>query len=158
MSAILRPVIPLLLVAVASLLTSCGSFNKQWEEAIGSNYTGVEGPWEGTWKSDMNGHNGKLRAVVTKKSPTEYEFVYWATWGDVFSGSFPAVHTLKAKGKGYELSGTEDLGALGGVYTFAGGIDEKNYKATYKSSKGDHGVFEMARPVVEKKNKPQPAP
>ncbi|MEM9481304.1 MAG: hypothetical protein AAGA58_16765 [Verrucomicrobiota bacterium] len=109
---------------------------------------GIEGAWEGTWLSNMNGHNGKLRGVVTKKSDTEYEFLYWASWGKIFSGSFPAVHTVvpAEDGDGFTLSGTEDLGALGGVYTFEGSIDEEKYEATYKSSRKDHGVFEMTRP------------
>ena len=136
------------LLAIVALLSSCGSFDKKWEKALNNKYTGIEGPWEGTWKSDFNGHHGKLRGIVTKKSATEYEFLYWATWARIFSGSFPSVHTVTPKGQGFELSGKEDLGALGGVFNFSGSIDAKNYKATYKSSKGDHGVFQMTRPAV----------
>ncbi|MEM6278702.1 MAG: hypothetical protein AAF733_04440, partial [Verrucomicrobiota bacterium] len=52
----------------AFLLTSCASFEKQWDAAVADYQSGAvrtpEGPWTGSWTTSTNGHTGDLRAIV----------------------------------------------------------------------------------------------
>jgi len=137
------------------LLASCTDFKKAWAEELEK--AGAEkaaphdltGAWEGTWTSKMNGHNGKLRCIVTKQKDGQYEFHYWAQWQRVLSGSFTANYKVVEKGEKYTVTGEKDLGKLGGKFTHKGTATSDTFTATYKSDVGDHGVFELKRPKVK---------
>ena len=76
---------------VCLLLAGCTDFKKVWAQEMqkpAQKRVDLTGPWEGTWKSDFNGHNGKLRCIITKQPDGQYEFHYWAQWQKVLSGSF----------------------------------------------------------------------
>ena len=49
----------------------CSSFNRDWEQATGVGFQGVEGRWTGSWHSDYNQHNGPLRCKKIKKDGSE---------------------------------------------------------------------------------------
>jgi hypothetical protein len=145
----------LLTLTFALGLTLCFSscsigFNRDWTRAAATNATApasLEGAWKGTWISEVNGHHGQLRAVVTaipgKTPPSDYDFRYHATYKTILSGSYTTRHHVDAKGA---LSGSQDLGSLvGGVFTYEGKVTPTEFRATYKSS-SDHGLFEMKRP------------
>ena len=131
---------------ITLVFSNCTSFRSDWKEAMSEPFEGIEGPWDGTWKSDFNGHNGRLRCVVTKTEDDTYEFHYWATWAGVLNGSFRADHEVTPDGEKFALEGEKDLGALGGKFTFTGSMTGDHYKAEYRSSGDDFGVFELKRP------------
>lgn len=146
-------------LSLSLALASCSiGYNRDWSNAAASDATthpkNLEGAWTGTWKSNADGHTGKLRAIV-KKMPTEagqpekYAFRYHATWANILSGTITAEHQAVPSGKKKDgvvrLSGEKDLGRLGGVYSFTGAASPREFKADY-SSKLDKGVFEMQRP------------
>jgi hypothetical protein len=147
-------------LALSFTLASCSTgYNKDWQAAAATDATrhpkNLEGAWTGTWRSNKDGHTGKLRAIVTKlptdaNQPEKYSFRYHATWANIISGVITAEHQAthpgKKKGNVLELSGEKDLGRLGGVYSFIGTASPTEFKADYKS-KLDKGVFEMKRPV-----------
>jgi hypothetical protein len=147
-------------LALSSTLASCSiGYNKDWNAAAVTDATrhpkNLEGAWTGTWKSNHDGHTGKLRAIVTKiptaaGQPDKYNFRYHATWANIISGVINAEHEAIPVGKKKDgiatLSGEKDLGRLGGVYGFTGVASPIEFKADYKS-KLDKGVFEMKRPV-----------
>jgi hypothetical protein len=147
------------LVAVAiftvAILSGCTDFKKIWAEELGKpaqKRSDLTGPWEGTWKSDVNGHNGKLRCIITKQDDGAYEFHYWAQWQKVLSGSFKQNYEVvenKRKRGTFTFEGERDLGKLGGTFTHKGTATAKTLKATYASEMGDHGVFELARPQAK---------
>jgi hypothetical protein len=110
----------------------------------------LAGRWEGTWKSEHNGHSGRLRAIVDRVDANAYRIEYDG-W---FFGILRYTHGMNVTatpapdgGKTIRFSGEEDLGALaGGVYRYDGTADGTEFKSTYQS-KDDHGRFEMKRPT-----------
>jgi hypothetical protein len=140
----------LFFIFLASSLSSCSiGFNKQWHEAASllPKPKDASGAWVGTWRSEVSGHHGELKAVVTatpsKSAPHDLTFRYRATYAKILSGSFTTIHHVDGPGK---LTGSEDLGSFaGGVYRYEGKVTPTEFKATYTSAK-DHGVFEMKRP------------
>jgi len=150
----------LVLAAGAACLSfsSCTDFKQQWKLAIeesakiNGKHADLTGPWEGTWTSDTNGHNGKLRAIITKQPDGQFEFHYWAQWQKVLSGSFKENYPVEAKKDGsFTFQGEKDLGKLGGKFSHQGSATATNFKATYDSEMGDKGVFELQRPTVVEK-------
>ena len=135
---------------LASSLSNCSTgFNQQWHEAAAllPKPNDARGAWVGTWRSEVSGHHGELKAVVTaipsKSAPHEFNFRYHATYAKILSGSFTTIHHVDSRGK---LTGSEDLGSFaGGVYRYEGKVTPTEFQATYTSAK-DHGVFEMKRP------------
>ncbi len=127
------------------LLSGCASFKREWKAALAQPHAGIEGPWEGSWTSGFNAHSGLLRCVVTHKGGENYEMHYYARWGPFLSASFRSIYKAKRNDDAYQLSGSKDLGALGGTYHFTGTATENDFKADYKSDGSDFGTFEMKR-------------
>lgn len=132
---------------VLSLLTSCGSeFRSAWKKA--GTTQGVEGRWEGTWLSAVNGHHGTLRCVVSEPTNAkgDHDFFYRATWKSILSGSYKAVHQVQAKKDGsYVFKGDHVMPEwAGGKYHYEGTIKGDEFDAFYKCAI-DHGTFTMKR-------------
>lgn len=138
----------ILVCALVCVMTGCSSFNKEWRAAAKSTPApnSIEGRWQGEWRSEHNGHHGKLRAVVTQASPTTYRAHYKATYKTILHFSYVAtLHGAETNGA-VALEGEADLGKLaGGVYTYKGTASPTNFQSAYKS-KYDHGQYEMNRP------------
>ena len=54
------------------IAAGCSSFDRDWKQAAGQEFEGMEGRWIGRWHSDHNQHNGVLRCLVTKKEDSTY--------------------------------------------------------------------------------------
>jgi hypothetical protein len=132
------------------LLSSCSlSFNREWKSAIKTGpYSGtVEGAWEGTWKSDVNGHNGRLRSVVgpVKNAEGEHSFHYHATWAKILSGGYRADHRVRNIKGVFVFQGQHKLpGWAGGLYTYEGTVNGDDFEARYECDL-DKGTFRMKR-------------
>ena len=139
-------------LACSLLLTACVGFERNWQRAQRAHpapHRGLEGVWEGSWKSGANGHSGGLRCIVRKTGADRYEFYYWATWARVLSGGFKIeVEAVEKDGK-WSFSGDKDLGKLGGAFSHEGEATAQELKATFKSDRGDHGTFQLTRPKGE---------
>lgn len=140
-----------LLSLTGILLTSCGTFERDWKQSVADYQAGTiaapAGPWTGTWTTATNGHTGNLRAIVTPsdKTPGEYDFRYHATWKRILSGTYTVSYPVKRSGGIYHADGEEDLG-LFGTFGHKARITAKRFEATYSNDKGDLGTFEMTRP------------
>jgi hypothetical protein len=133
------------------LLAGCSSFNREWKDALKEQKaaTGLGGPWEGHWVSDVNGHNDRLRCVITEQSTNQYDAHFHATYKKVFHFGYTVPLQVRTEGDHYIFSGEADLGTMaGGLYTYEGNATGTNFFSTYKS-KYDHGKFEMSRPAVK---------
>ena len=142
------------LVLFSAILTLSGcstSFNREYKSALSQPIPdSPAGPWEGRWLSDKNGHTGKLRAVLTKRSSEEYDAFFHATYWKIFRASY----RVPLKIEGTTLSGEADLGWLsGGRYTYQGEVTPSTFFSTYKM-KYDHGTFEMNRPATAVPSQP----
>lgn len=140
-------------LGIALLLCGCSSFNRDWSSAVKQPIpaNNLSGPWEGRWISDVNGHNDKLRCLITEKSSNAYEANFHATYKSVFHFGYTVPLQVQQKGSNFVFSGEADLGKMaGGVYTYQGAATATNFFSTY-DSKYDHGKFEMHRPAPDLK-------
>lgn len=135
------------LLGLLFLLTGCSSFNREWKAAAKSPQPdGIEGAWDGTWLSDHNGHNGRLRAIITRTEGDGYHARFHATYMRILTFGQAVDLRVKQEGTNFVLSGTADLGkGYGGVYTYEGNSSPEAFYSTYECSI-DHGTFRMKRP------------
>ena len=127
----------------------CSSFDRDWKQAAGQEFQGMEGRWIGRWHSDHNQHNGVLRCLVTKTEGDTYHTRFHAKykWG-ILTVSYPydMDMTLTQNGSSYQFTGEADLGKLaGGVYQYNGTGTTNRIEINYRSPK-DHGTFKLDRP------------
>lgn len=150
----MKHLLPTVLALVLALsFSSCSTrFNHDWKKAAASTETtaphDVTGAWHGTWKSAATGHQGTLKAVVSKLDDRNntYAFLYRATWRRILSAPFKAEHTVKRQGGNFVLTGQHNLGPLfGGIYHYDGTATSTMFKCNYRCNIDD-GIFEMQRP------------
>jgi len=139
----------LFLFCLTVLLSSCSlSFKREWKAALKNGpQTGIEGAWEGTWKSDANGHHGRLRSVVgpKKNQAGDHSFHYHATWAGILSGSYRADHRVRTEKGHLVFQGEHQMpGWAGGLYTYSGTVKGDEFSAQYECSM-DKGTFQMKR-------------
>lgn len=138
----------LLAVVALLLLTGCSSFNREWS-AAGKSPTPADsmtGRWEGRWSSDVNGHNGALRCIISPVTNDVVRAQFRATYLKVARFSYTVPLQVTASNGVWHFCGEENLGVMaGGVYRYAGAANSTNFNATY-TSKHDWGVFRMTRP------------
>lgn len=128
------------------LVCGCSSFNHDWRKATPVAPDSIEGRWEGSWISDVNGHHGKLRCLLTREEDSRYRARFRATYWKVFRFSYAVPLEFHPHDTGWELNGEANLGKLaGGVYYYEGRASLTNLYSTYRS-KYDHGRFELRRP------------
>lgn len=135
-------------ILVVLLLCGCSSFNRAWHQAeqTPTPPDSIAGRWEGKWLSDVNGHTGRLRCLLTPKNDTIYTARFRATYWKIFRYSYQVDLQFEMRDGLAHLKGEENLGWLaGGVYQYSGNVTPTNFQSTYSSSY-DHGVFEMTRP------------
>jgi hypothetical protein len=149
---IMKFVLILFAAAIAVGLSSCAnSYTRGFAEASSAlprPPTNAEGPWLGTWKSDVNGHTGPLWCIVQPAPgrPGEYDFRYRAGWGVLKFGDY--THTTPAKPAAdgsLKLRGEMVLPGGLGTYQVAGRVTRDSFSATYQSE-GDSGAMTLKRP------------
>lgn len=138
-----------LLPLVACLTTiGCSTFNRDWKAAAVTSAPAndIAGRWQGTWRSEVNGHTDKLRCLVTKQSETSYTARFHAKYHKILSFGYTVNLAVKESGGVFHFQGEANLGKLaGGLYDYAGDASATNFFSTYRC-KYDHGIFQMARP------------
>jgi hypothetical protein len=136
-------------VLVVLLLTGCSTFNYEWRrEAKKPTPTNdITGRWEGSWLSDKNGHEGRLRCIITPETNGVFQAKFYATYQKWLHFGYTVPMTVRASTNRVAFDGSVDLGKLaGGVYRYTGYTTPTNFFSTYKC-KYDHGTFRMARPT-----------
>lgn len=139
------------LTLAALCLSGCSTrFNRQWNKptvtpAAQTSPTSLPGRWEGGWLSGKNGHQGKLRCIVTPLENGKYEFYYWATYWKLFRATYKIdASAVEIDGK-HQISGERNLGRIfGGTYTHTGEAANGAISATYKC-RIDHGAFDLSK-------------
>jgi hypothetical protein len=129
--------------------TGCSSFHKEWKAATKAPVpaNSIDGPWTGEWRSERNGHHGKLRCVMTKTSDTTYRAHFRANFFKICRFTYAATLTGRETNGVVALQGEANLGKLaGGVYKYEGRVTPTEFQSTY-ASKHDHGNYQMSRPV-----------
>ena len=136
--------LPVILLFAAS--GCCCSFHREWNAAAQCPPSdGLEGRWEGTWCSNSNGHNGKLKAVFKRSSPNCYKAYYYATFAGCIPFWMETDMQVRQAGSVYHLGGEQDLGCLaGGKFEYNGTARSGRFRANF-SALDDHGIFSMSR-------------
>jgi hypothetical protein len=129
----------------------CTSFDHDWHKATSSSSPDdLQGRWQGTWLSDVNGHNGELRCLITKTSDGFYRARFHARYQRVLSFGYTVPLKAEPVTNGFKFSGDADLGWLkGGIYHYEGNATATNFFSTY-GCKYDHGTFQMSRPTTNR--------
>lgn len=133
--------------AVALSLTGCSSFHKEWKAASKAPIpSGVNGLWEGEWRSEKNGHHGSLRCILEQTSPATFRAHFRAKYMKVLRYTYVATLTGQETNGVIHLKGSADLGKLaGGVYTYESTVTPAEFDSTY-ACKWDNGGYRMTRP------------
>lgn len=151
------PAMPFRLILFAASvvlpLSSCGtgSYSRGFAESSAAMVrppVRAEGPWQGSWKSAVNGHHGPLWCMVQPSPgrPGHYDFRYRAGWGILQFGDY--THTVPAslaRDGSLRLSGAMILPAGLGTYRVAGQLTRETFVASYQSA-SDRGTMELRRP------------
>ncbi len=130
------------------ILTGCSTFNRDWNEEPARVIipTDISGHWQGSWRSEVNGHHGALRCIVRQEDEHHYQARYRAIYGKIFSFEYTVPITVERSRDLFTFKGEANLGKLaGGIYDYEGTASPTNFYSTYRS-KYDHGVFQMTRP------------
>ena len=141
-------------VTALVLVTSSGcsivsGFHRDWNSACCCrNRCDVAGCWQGCWNSDCTGHEGNLKAIITRQDACHYEARFRGTFFKVIPFQYRMNLTGVPHGDHYDLSGEKDLGRLLGVYRFRGYSTPSNFVAYY-TSKDDRGKFLMTRRTAD---------
>jgi hypothetical protein len=139
----------LALIGVLPMLTGgCTSFDHDWQKAARQfpSPDDLQGRWQGTWVSEVNGHTDTLRCVITKKDDGIYQARFLARYHKVLSFGYTVPLKVESGTNELKFNGDANLGWLkGGVYHYEGHATATNYFSTY-SCKYDHGTFQMSRP------------
>ena len=138
----------LLLFVVIAGLAGCSRFNRDWRAAQPANppTSGIDGRWQGTWLSAANGHEGELRAILTRTLEDTYHARFRARFWGIMAYCYSLDLEVQPGPPGYwRLEGGADLGRLaGGRYECRGTASTNELFATY-DSKRDHGRFSLSR-------------
>jgi hypothetical protein len=105
----------------------------------------IVGRYEGCWRSDKNGHNGRMTAEVCRIDNCSYRIVFRGTFWKVFPFRYAqsfAVSGTDAAGR--NLQATRFLGPLLGTFDCHAVVNGNQMTATFQS-KGDWGVFLLER-------------
>ncbi len=129
-------------------LSGCTSFHRDWRKAAATPgpAAGIEGRWQGSWVSGVNGHHGRLRCLVSRLDRGQYQARFHAKYQKIFSFGYTASLAVEEHNGLFRFRGEADLGRLaGGKYQYEGTATATNYSSTYRS-KYDYGTFQMVRP------------
>jgi hypothetical protein len=142
------PLVGFAALLAALFVTGCSTFNYEWRRVVrvGTATNDVVGAWEGKWVSNLNGHNGKLRCLITRETNGVLNARFYATYKRILRFGYTVPLEARGTDNGVAFLGSADLGKLaGGVYKYSGYATPTNFFSTYES-KYDHGTFEMLRP------------
>jgi hypothetical protein len=129
-------------------LGGCSSFNRDWKAAAVTTAPGddVEGRWLGAWLSEVNGHTGQLRCLLSRDTSGRYQARFHAKYRKIFSFGYTVPLTVEATNRVFKFQGDADLGwYAGGLYHYEGQVSPTNFFSTYRCA-ADHGTFQLTRP------------
>jgi hypothetical protein len=141
-----------LLHLLAPLVTSCRGFQEAWSSAPAATPGDpLTGRWDGDWRSDANGFQGPLRAVMIRLDEHRWRATFHATFAKVLKACYSTDLMIDCAPEGTgapsacTFKGSSDLGTFGGgVYDYAGEIAGDLFTSTFRS-RTDHGTFRMRR-------------
>jgi hypothetical protein len=130
---------------LAALVNNASDFKRRWNQDAPppTAANDLQGRWQGEWISEVNGHRGALRCVLTRGDDGNYKAAFHAVYARILRVCYTVpLHGQWIDGK-LKLEGDADLGPLaGGVYRYQGEAEEAEFVCLY-NCKYDHGTFRM---------------
>lgn len=129
-------------------VTGCSSFEKNWTAAVAEKIDrgNPAGRWEGHWSSDVTGHRGPVRCMVTHAAEGKYQARFRARYAIVLTTEREVELDASQRGGLWHFSGEENLGLLaGGRHAYRGKASANQLFVTYESAR-DRGTLELERP------------
>lgn len=139
------------LLVVGLLLNGCSTFNRDWKSAAATTepVDGIQGRWQGAWLSDVSGHTGRLRCLLTRDAAGRYQARFHAKYKKILSFGYTVPLTVEATNHAFRFHGEADLGwYAGGLYHYEGQVSPTVFLSNYRCL-ADHGTFQMTRPRPE---------
>src|ERR1051325_6215803 len=98
------------------LVNGCSTFNRDWKRTANAQPAqssdpndAILGRWEGTWKSDMNGHTDRLRCLVTRQD-AGFRARFHANYKKIFTFTYAVPLRVEQRGAQSHFSGEANLG------------------------------------------------
>lgn len=136
------------MLAGSSGCTALSGFHHNWNThaCCTEASTDLAGSWEGKWESRASGHQGNLRAIITRGEEGRYYARFHARFWKLFTYEYSVPMTAVEEEDGrLHFTGQAYLGELaGGMYYYDGYATATTFVASYRCSK-DHGCFSMCR-------------
>ena len=111
----------------------------------GGELTNLTGNWSGSWKSDISGHEGPLKAKFTVSNETKIQARFTGRFFKLVPFRFNVTLDVVSQKDGVtKLQGKQDLGRALGVYHYDVIYKGDEFIANYKTDK-DKGVFEVSK-------------
>jgi len=132
---------------LAAVFNSRSAFQDQWRryERLENRPHGISGRWIGEWRSDLSGHHGELKCVLTPVSSERWRAYFFARYSRLFRVGYVTDLKTKSADGHTQLEAEEDLGTLaGGGYRCEGEATATEFNCKY-SCKYDRGVFLLKR-------------
>jgi hypothetical protein len=130
---------------LAALFNNAADFKRRWKQDTPppAAANGLQGRWQGEWISEVNGHRGALRCLLTRGETGDYKATFHAVYASILRVCYTVpLHGQWSDGQ-LKLEGDADLGALaGGIYHYHGQAGEQGFVCVY-SCKYDHGTFRL---------------
>ena len=132
------------------LLISCSGYQRDFHRATQEfqQNQSPKGPWNGTWKSEVNGHHGPLWCLVSQdpNSQQTWHFRYRAGWGLLKFGDYTHRVTTSLRPNGsLPLNASMTLPSNLGTYTVKGQITPTEFTVRYEGNH-DKGTMTLTRP------------
>src|SRR5436190_16546892 len=104
---------------LAALFNSRAEFVRAWQayRPPAQEAESVQGRWVGDWVSEVSGHHGELKCLLTMIGPGQLEAKFLGTFRRFLRVAYAARLNAKEIPGGFQLKGQNDLGSLaGGTY------------------------------------------
>jgi len=99
----------------------------------------LEGTWKGHWISDVNGHNGPIKATFKTKNEELY-VRFRGRYAKVLPFVYRTKLTTVVEEDGVHYLAEKSLGEKWGTFTLDATVSEDGFVALYRSQE-DHGRF-----------------
>jgi len=132
---------------LAAVFNNRSAFERAWRtySPQGNGTPSIHGRWQGEWVSEVSGHHGELKCLLSPITTDQLNAVFLASFLRWLRVGYGVLLEATESGHGFRLKWESDLGALaGGIYQYEGEVNLMEFNCSYRC-KYDHGLFRLKR-------------